>query len=143
MMNAKPIPYDSSVWKCLCSAKEILKSGFGRGQQDHGLDLMQSRAGQWEEHPNQCGGNIWKINVPERIKIMVWRAFHDSLPVTEKLQRRGCNAEFVCCYCGFEWETAKHLFGDWWWAKWMWNKLEVENCGNGADWLWFYMTDGV
>ncbi|KAL9687723.1 hypothetical protein QQ045_032130 [Rhodiola kirilowii] len=51
---------------------------------------------------------FWKLKVPERIKHFGWRLSHDSLPVMESLERRGCEVDNRCAHCGCRGERAMH-----------------------------------
>lgn len=42
---------------------------------------------------------IWKLNIPNKIKIFFWRALKNSLPVCTLLQRRGVDIINVCPVC--------------------------------------------
>lgn len=54
---------------------------------------------------------FWRIHVPDRIKLVTWRVFHNSLP-------------------NFKKEDANHLFFDCWWSKCLWAYLGFKN----KDW---------
>ncbi|KAL9676551.1 hypothetical protein QQ045_004765 [Rhodiola kirilowii] len=88
----------------------------------------------------------WRTNLPDRIKILTWRLYHDALPVAENLRRRGCNLDFCCC--GLKQETSLYLFVDCWWAKEFWRNMgsgEIVQfrAVNILDWVWYHMTEGT
>ncbi|CAM8945360.1 unnamed protein product [Rhodiola kirilowii] len=85
---------------------------------------------------------FWKLKVPEKIKTFGWRLFHDSLPVMESLERRGCDVENRCAHCGHRREKAIHLFKECWWMRSLLEDCNLpatvwENqCRDPGYWLW-------
>ncbi|KAL9675120.1 hypothetical protein QQ045_003321 [Rhodiola kirilowii] len=171
LFSAKVRPYDSYAWKCLQGVIEMFKTGVicdmvdGRWKwkgTTHGEFTTKSAYSlvrDWMEARSSFGGevsnieevrgawrNLWRIRVPDRIKILCWRVFHNALPVADNLRRRGCEPEYGCCFCGLKEETVKHLLLECWWTREFWRKLGVEGM-NGtqfnetADWLWCYMKE--
>lgn len=51
---------------------------------------------------------MWKIHVHHRLKLFVWRCFHDFIAVKQQLIRRKLMQEDVCPYCGKETGTSVH-----------------------------------
>lgn len=56
--------------------------------------------------------NLWKVGVPKKIKIFIWKAFHNGLHVGWELQRRLGVHDSRCKICGCKMETSIHLFKD-------------------------------
>lgn len=52
--------------------------------------------------------HIWKINAPEKMKIVLWRLAHDCLPTGQLLCRHIPTSD-ACCFCG-QVETVAHAF---------------------------------
>ena len=52
--------------------------------------------------------NLWKSNLPLKIKIFVWMCFRGRIQVTKELKAKNWPGDPVCKLCG-EWETADHL----------------------------------
>lgn len=48
---------------------------------------------------------LWKLNIPAKIKILMWRAFHMILPVLTCLVDRRMDISPLCPYCGKHPET--------------------------------------
>lgn len=55
---------------------------------------------------------IWKLPCPEKIKFLIWLAWHDSTPTVDNLQKRGMSASAFCQRCGKEPETFIHCIRD-------------------------------
>jgi hypothetical protein len=74
---------------------------------------------EWQE--NQKGGTsapgsveeiwkmCWQLNVPNAVKMFVWKAGHNLLPTKANLLRRGVIKEAMCPICSRETETTKHI----------------------------------
>ncbi|CAM8896820.1 unnamed protein product [Rhodiola kirilowii] len=86
--------------------------------------------------------SLWKLQIPNKIKMFGWRLFYDSLPTKQNLSRKGCEVDNRCCHCGFRGETAIHIFKSCWWIRGLlftiglpeivWDNL----CDAPGYWLW-------
>jgi hypothetical protein len=41
---------------------------------------------------------IWGMNVPNSVKMFIWRAYHNILPTKENLQKKGIALDLLICY---------------------------------------------
>ena len=55
---------------------------------------------------------IWRLKLPNKIKIFGWRACHAILPTAENLTRRKVTSESNCPLCLREVETTVHALRD-------------------------------
>ena len=55
-------------------------------------------------------GKLWKSQVSTKVKIHVWRAFHDALPAMLSLSKRGIEADKLCPLCRDDLEDTSHAF---------------------------------
>lgn len=53
--------------------------------------------------------SIWKLKVPLRVKIFLWRACRECLPTRLQLQRRGIACSGLCFACDIGLENAWHI----------------------------------
>ena len=60
--------------------------------------------------PNQVWNTIWKLSVPNKIKLFIWRCCNNSLAVRHNLKKRGMRVDNTCGVCGAMDETQLHLF---------------------------------
>lgn len=157
----------SHVWRGIFKIKSFLRNGIGYGdggrvhwnlestgcfsiKSAYGLMVQMAAAKQdgGEEQGNKSNirlfwRKIWKANVTERIKIMVWRLFYDALPDAKNLNKRGCGANAKCYGCGLREECALHTVRDCWKARALWSRVGIEErfvsveAGNAADWLFW------
>ena len=67
-----------------------------------------------------CWSKIWRIKVPTKIQIFLWRIMHDILPVKVNLANRRIPINHICTIC----------------------ELEVENCSMLLEIVLFHMKFG-
>ena len=63
--------------------------------------------------PSQAEVNwkkLWKLRLPERVKMFIWRIGSNSLPTRDNLLKRINIDDPSCLFCGFEVENCCHLF---------------------------------
>jgi hypothetical protein len=79
---------------------------------------------------------IWKLKVPNKVKMFMWRFAHNSLPVRRNLARRGVIIDTRCPVCTRLDEDSGHIFFKCKYAKLCWCLMNLEhirvqllNCG--------------
>lgn len=55
---------------------------------------------------------IWKLKIPEKVKIFLWRAAKDILPTAENLWRKRVLQEATCLVCTHQLENSAHALLD-------------------------------
>jgi ribonuclease HI len=78
-----------SFWQYSCYA--------GRGSSSNLLETEKS----WRK--------LWKIQCPNRMKIILWRMAHNCLPTGDQLHRRTIPTRYECIFCN-RFETLEHCF---------------------------------
>lgn len=53
---------------------------------------------------------IWKLAVPLKVKVFLWKACRSCLPTRVRLQDKGVQCPATCILCSIELEQAWHLF---------------------------------
>ncbi|CAM8924063.1 unnamed protein product [Rhodiola kirilowii] len=172
LLSARVKPNDSYAWRSLHGALELFSTGLEvvddsvawkwkvAGRNDFSVKSAYALVSNWWEAKRKQNGevsntevlrkawrNFWRTRLPERIKIMCWKVFHNALPVVANLKRRGCPVKLACCFCGFKEESVSHIFLECWWIKEFWKRLELEVppgvwFTDITDMLWFFMTVG-
>ncbi|CAM8971158.1 unnamed protein product [Rhodiola kirilowii] len=112
------------------------------------MQLEDKKKGEEGEQSDASGivrfwKRVWACKVPNKIKILCWRAYYNSLPDALNLRRRGIHMSFCCKLCGYKMESAIHVLKDCWWANDLYQKmgLSLPSYGNAewsnpADWIW-------
>ncbi|XP_019155928.1 PREDICTED: uncharacterized protein LOC109152735 [Ipomoea nil] len=73
--------------------------------------------------------NIWKLQVPPKWRIFLWRAITNILPTITNLIRRRVEIQNVCPACGFLEEDVMHILCNCVYARHVWNisQLQIPN----------------
>lgn len=84
---------------------------------------------------------MWKIPVPQKIKVFLWKMLNNSLPVCDNLRKRRVLRNGICPLCQMEEETGEHLFllCDWTRMVWLGNQMQCiprrENITSIDQWV--------
>ncbi|CAN0860686.1 hypothetical protein LINGRAHAP2_LOCUS8012 [Linum grandiflorum] len=71
-----------------------------------------------------CWKKIWKLNIPGKLKVFIWKISHNILPVGVKVCKRVSQVGDECPNCGLQ-ETIKHYFVECNWAASIWRRSPV------------------
>lgn len=71
------------------------------------------------------GFGLWKVVVPENVKVFVWQALHNSLPVSVVLAHRGVPLSDRCQLCNSLPESSLHCLHDCARAVQVWHNLSL------------------
>ena len=72
-------------------------------------------------------GKLWKLHIPNKVRIFAWRACHDILPTHVKLARRFITKDDTCLLCNKDSESALHAYGIVVWLK-MCGQIVRDDC---------------
>jgi hypothetical protein len=53
--------------------------------------------------------SIWGLQIPNSIKMFLWWAYQNILPVKDNLNKRGLDLDPFCMFCKSEQETIMHI----------------------------------
>lgn len=93
---------DKRIWKFSTDGLYSVKSTYR---------LVMYQFG--DQHQFQIPGNwmaIWRLNVPQKIKVFLWRVCMDCIPTRIRLQSRGIECPASCLFCQRNLENAFHYF---------------------------------
>ncbi|XP_075636927.1 uncharacterized protein LOC142609203 [Castanea sativa] len=104
-LSRRSVP-DSILWLHNKNGKFSVKSAYKLARQ---IQLHGDRA----ETSSGCARKkiwpvLWKLKIPNKVKIFGWRACHDILPTSYNLSRRRIITEDKCQLCTKEVETTVH-----------------------------------
>ncbi|CAM8944548.1 unnamed protein product [Rhodiola kirilowii] len=86
---------------------------------------------------------IWRMNVQPKVRLFVWRLWHNYMPSVMNLARRGMRDLRGCPVSGFKEETTIHTILYCWWGRSFWQNLGIDcsflnhDFTAPGDWLWF------
>ena len=62
---------------------------------------------------------IWGVELPNNLKVFMWRALHNALPTLANLEHRKVIQTAWCPWCGLQTETLIHA---------IWDCVEIKEC---------------
>ena len=78
---------------------------------------------------------IWKLKIPEKVKIFLWRAAKDILPTAENLWRKRVLQEATCLVCTRQLENSAHALLDYKIARKVWRVSPIGSVVQGEKFL--------
>ncbi|CAM8913937.1 unnamed protein product [Rhodiola kirilowii] len=131
------------VWELEADGNYSTKSAYKKLKELQ-MQMIRTEQGESSDRSKQEAfwKKVWRLKVQRKVKVFIWRVFHDYLPSAVNLLKRGCQTDPRCSVCGYEIETTTHIFLDCWWARAFWNKLNIEGFilemhqGSITDWIW-------
>lgn len=73
--------------------------------------MLQRNLGRWtEDEENKIWRGLWKLQIPEKVKVFLWRALNGCLPTKCNLRTRSIETDEVCPFCRVDKETTAHCF---------------------------------
>lgn len=97
---------DKMVWGLTKSGEYSVKSGY-----------KQALTRQFPDHSRpdpdwQVWKRLWKIKIPPKWILFVWKCLHNIIPVKIELKKRGMPIDIICSRCFQHAESLEHLFFD-------------------------------
>lgn len=132
---AMPIPRcqvaDRIAWMHTVDGKYTVKSGY---------KFWHDQFSECRRNPVSKGwSKLWNLDVPQKIKVFLWRICMNNVPVRNLLKGKGVHTTIICPMCSNDVEHLLHIFLDCEFAKACWegvglnlNSLIVESC---SEWL--------
>lgn len=105
--------HDTLIWPYTKDATYSVCSGYYwlRDQKDINQATSSTVSTQWKK--------LWKLVLPPKIKIFLWRLLHNALSYKLNLQRRGITLPVNCSSCD-QLEDLNHVFARCEWAVLSW-----------------------
>lgn len=75
--------------------------------------------------PKELWKLVWNAKVPQKIKLFLWKAIHNILPVQENIYRKRISRTKECPLCMKEPETVEHVFFRCDWTRPVWFGLHL------------------
>jgi ribonuclease HI len=117
---------DEWAWHFENSGQFSVKSAYRLKRQTDEININ----GQIE---NQYGNSrmnwnaIWNLECPTKVKMLIWRIAHNSLPHRLNLNRKGMEIDPICPVCNRMNEDGAHLFLKCKVAKTSWNEMQMND----------------
>ncbi|KAL8483316.1 hypothetical protein ACS0TY_026124 [Phlomoides rotata] len=122
-----PLIQDELVWRFSKNGIYSSRPGYVDGtSSEEGADLGGNTV---------CWSLIWELDVPPKVRFIMWKLVHGILPTSINLLCRFVDVDPLCCRCGRNIETEEHLFHTCAWVASFWES-------NTGDFMQFTGTDG-
>lgn len=110
---------DKRIWVFSKHGSYPVKSGY-RFYMDRFSSLSQHQVdGDWFA--------LWKLHVPPKVKVFLWRCCCDTLPTIMRLQSKGILCPIVCVYYENDLENTCHCFFTCPFSQRCWQELHLWN----------------
>ncbi|GKV08912.1 hypothetical protein SLEP1_g20481 [Rubroshorea leprosula] len=96
---------DGWTWNFTRNGVFSVRTGYHRA-----LEMESSRIGPSGSSGSVGGGRLWRIDVPETVRLLIWQAYRGVLPTKDNLHRRRVETDLLCPVCGLEPESILHCF---------------------------------
>ncbi|KAJ1438415.1 Reverse transcriptase zinc-binding domain [Sesbania bispinosa] len=93
---------DELIWKLSRDGKFSVKSAYYHVTESMRDNSHLKVTGEWK--------TLWRLRVPNRAKLLLWRMLRGCLHVRVNLQRKGVNCPTMCPFCETNIENEWHLF---------------------------------
>ncbi|KAL5789780.1 hypothetical protein ACOSQ2_004668 [Xanthoceras sorbifolium] len=97
--------HDSLLWHYSKTGHYSVKSGYWAALNHQFLLSSASCSNSGSQDPWKT---IWRVNLPSKIKLFLWKACRGWLPTFQVLQRRHMQVPVCCPCCGLTCETIQH-----------------------------------
>lgn len=115
---------DVLIWLHSKSGEYTVKSGYDiiRGMEKPSTDMLSTSSG----IDKRTWKIIWQLNVSQKIKVFLWKAMHNILPVRDNLVRRRVVNSGRCPLCEQENETVEHALLFCPWTRPVWFGIQIQ-----------------
>lgn len=96
---------DGWVWKFTPKGQYTVKSGYHASMSEQWPSKMKA-------NETELWNLLWKIEAPEKFRILLWRICSNILPVTDRLIKKGVEIENLCSVFFETVETSMHCIFD-------------------------------
>lgn len=93
---------DRVAWIKTSNGQYSVKSGY---HQWHESNVSSSNV-----TPSNGGGKIWRISIPNKVKVFLWHFFRNNVPVRKRLRSKGVSLTILCPMCEKDVEHLLHKF---------------------------------
>lgn len=109
--------HDRHIWRFDTRGHYTVRSGYSLLMDQFGDNGQWRVQGSWDV--------IWKLQVPLKVRVFLWRSYRDCLPTRIRLQGRGVSCPTLCPCCENELETCWHSLLTCTTAQQCWEELQL------------------
>lgn len=112
-LNFNPSIENDIIWPQNKNGIYSTNSGYNWLISHHASDHHHSISWSW----------IWRLKVPEKLKFLVWLAWHEAIPSLALLNHRNMVNSLTCSRCGDQDESLFHCLRDCNYSMDIWKKI--------------------
>ncbi|RYR00317.1 hypothetical protein Ahy_B07g088442 [Arachis hypogaea] len=150
LINRTPISLinkkDHFVWPDRLDGQYSVKSGYysAKAEKDSKEEIKLSKAST-SQNFREVWETIWRLPVPQKVKVFFWKAVHRIFLVNVNLYQRRCAVKPSCSICQDENETVEYalLLCPWTRAVWFGSSLQIAPTANNVSSFEKWMMDTV
>jgi hypothetical protein len=126
------LPQDQLLWRCTKNGMFTVRSAYHLGME---MKTVQQPECSEKENMDEVWRTCRRLNIPNAVKMFLWRASHNLLPTKVNLFRQGICDSNLCPICKREEETAAHVCWNCPAANDVWGgcKIKLQKCSTGID----------
>jgi hypothetical protein len=126
------LPQDQLLWRCTKNGMFTVRSAYHLGME---MKTVQQPECSEKENMDEVWRTCRRLNIPNAMKMFLWRASHNLLPTKVNLFRQGICDSNLCPICKREEETAAHVCWNCPAANDVWGgcKIKLQKCSTGID----------
>ena len=122
---------DRIVWSMSTDGLYNVKTGYHFWHNRHVGNSLCTRSGGWNK--------LWRLTVPHKLKVFLWRFCRNNIPVRHRLRSKGVLVTIQCPMCSIDVEHLLHVFFDCPFAKSCWQavgfSLDMSQVYSAPEWL--------
>ncbi|KAJ1416432.1 Reverse transcriptase zinc-binding domain [Sesbania bispinosa] len=114
---------DKLIWKLSRDGRFSVKSAYYHFTENLMENTHLKEPGEWR--------SIWRLHVPNRVRVLIWRTLRGCLPVRTNLQKKGIVCQSIYPLCELCLENEWHLFFgcthnmQCWQESGLWHEMEL------------------
>ncbi|KAL0386175.1 UNVERIFIED_CONTAM: putative mitochondrial protein [Sesamum radiatum] len=138
--------HPSLTWRGICGAKRLLEEGCRQDSEGvwrwrfeqtgkfsvqsayRQAVIMRDQSMASSSHSNlhlthgrgSSWSMLWRVGVPPKVRLLMWRLCRGALPTMELLARRATGVDVNCVVCGVGVESIRHVFWECSFARQVW-----------------------
>ena len=101
-------PEDNLFWPFSSSGLYSCKSGYKFLKLEE--EMLERPHGSATNEDTQVWKQIWSMNVPQKVKMLLWRACHEAMPTKHSLFWRKITEDDLCVRCRATTEDSLHAW---------------------------------
>lgn len=122
---------DRVAWSRTTNGHYTVKTGYQHWCDSNLVHRSVTQASGWS--------NLWRLNIPHKVKNFLWRFCRNNVPVRKRLRAKGVALPIICPMCESDIEHKLHVFFDCPFAASCWDYVgasyDMSSVESAPEWL--------